>query len=136
MSKALDTSDFDGKMAKLKRLEPEIIGRCLIKTMDQVKVDADEIPPKTPHDKGELRAVENVEIKLIDPTTVQIWYMMPYAARWHEAVNDIDPVTGRKITWKETGVGPKYLEKKFVDYAEKYGKLLAAHHKAELNNVS
>lgn len=133
MSKAFDQSDFDNQLDRLERLEPKMIERILLNTANQVKIDADEIPPKTPHLEGQLRG--NVVVEMLKKAIVRIWYMMPYAARWHEAVDNIDPVTGRKINWSETGVGPKYIENKFMRFAEKYGQLMAELHKAELENA-
>lgn len=135
MSQYIDISDFEGKMGKLKNILPAMSERILMKTAYQVKKDADEIPPKTPHLEGNLRG--NVIIEPIGQNgeVVQIHYTMPYGARWHEALFDIDPVTGKKITWSETGVGPKFLEKKLVDYAKKYGQLQAEFFKEELKNA-
>jgi hypothetical protein len=121
----LDRSDFDKKMRSFEKKHPSIIERILIKTGDQVVIDANEIEPKTPHDENQLRS--EVQVKALKYNLIMIWFMMVYAARHHEA----DP----PFNWKETGVGAKYLEKKFVMFAEKYGKLMAALHRSEVNRA-
>lgn len=133
MSMRLDRSDFQKKMRSFEKKHPSIIEGILLKTADQVKIDADTISPKTPHLEGQLRG--NYQIKAINATLVMIWFLMPYAARWHEALDDVDPVTGGKITWSETGVGAKYLENKFLTLGKKYGELMAALHKSEVNHA-
>lgn len=133
MSMRLDRSDFQNKMKSFEKKHPKIIERILLKTADQVKIDADEIEPKTPHLEGQLRG--NYQIKALTAYRIMIWFLMPYAARWHEAIDDIDPITGGKINWSETGVGPKYLEKKLLTLGAKYGELMAALHRAEVNRA-
>jgi hypothetical protein len=126
MSMRLDRSDWVEKMKAYKTKHPSMVQRVLLKTADQVKIDADEIEPKTPHLEGQLRG--NYQIKAFKDYSVMIWFLMPYAARWHEAT-DPEP------KWSEQGVGPKYLEKKFVMFAEKYGQLMAALHRSEVNRA-
>jgi hypothetical protein len=133
MSMRLDRSDWIKKMMAFKNKHPSMVQRILLKTADQVKIDADEIEPKTPHLEGQLRG--NYQIKALKAYIIMIWFLMPYAARWHEAVNDIDPITERKINWSETGVGAKYLEKKLLTLGQKYGELMAALHRAEVNRA-
>lgn len=125
MSLRIDVSEFKNNMKNFKSKHPKMIERVLVKTAQQVKIDADEIPPKTPHDEGTLRG--NVEIRALKYFMVMIWYMTVYAARHHEA----DP----PFNWKETGVGAKFLEIKLSTYNEKYGKLMAALHRVEVNNA-
>lgn len=122
----LDISDFEKRMAGFEKKHQKIIENVLFKTASQVKIDADEIPPKTPHLEGNLRG--NYRIIPLKFYLVMIWYMMIYATRWHEAT-DPEP------NWSETGVGPKYLESKLLNYREKYGKLMAELHRAEVNNA-
>lgn len=75
----------------------------------QLKRDADEIEPKTPHKTGHLRA--NVIYK-ITKDEGSLTFKQPYAERWHETEKD--------IKWSEAGVGPKYLEKKINRFYGKY----------------
>lgn len=133
MSMRLDRSDFQQRMKGFKLKHPKIIERILLKTANQVKIDVDTIPPKAPLLEGPLRA--NYIIRALNNFLVMIWLLMAYAARWHEAVNDIDPVTGKKIKWSERGVGAKYLEKKFLTLGKKYGQLMAALHRAEVDRA-
>ena len=125
MSMRLDRSDFQKKMKSFEKKHPSIMERILIQTGDQVVIDANEIPPKTPHDKGELRS--EVSVKALKNHLIMIWFMMVYAARHHEA----DP----PFNWKETGVGAKFLEKKLLTLGKKYGQLMAALHRAEVNRA-
>lgn len=126
MSMRLDRSDFQKKMKSFKKKHPSIVKGILLKTADQVKIDADEIEPKTPHLEGQLRG--NYDIRALKNYLVMIWFLMPYAARWHEAT-DPEP------NWSEAGVGPKYLEKKLLILGQKYGELMAALHRAEVNRA-
>jgi hypothetical protein len=126
MSMRLDTSDFQKKISSFEKKHPKITERILLKTADQVKIDADEIPPKTPHLEGQLRG--NYQIKALNEFLVMIWFLMPYAARWHEAT-DPEP------NWSEKGVGPKYLENKLLTLGAKYGELMAALHKSEVDHA-
>ena len=125
MSMRLDRSDFQKRMKLFEKKHPSIIERILIKTGDQVVIDANEIPPKTPHEYGELRS--EVVVKALKYNLIMIWFMMVYAALHHEA----DP----PFKWKETGVGAKYVENKLLRFGEKYGQLLAALHQAEVDRA-
>jgi len=128
-----DSSQFDKAIRKIQYTGPARTKKVVLKMADQVKIDAEEIAPKTPHLEGQLRGMVKIFAK--SPTLAIIWYLMPYAARWHEAVGDVDPVTGRKIQWSESGVGPKYVESKMLNLGSKYGELGAALHKKELENA-
>jgi len=128
-----DSSQFDKAIKKIQYTGPARTKKVVLRMADQVKIDAEEIAPKTPHDKGELRG--EVRIFAKSPILAMIWYLMPYAARWHEAVGNIDPVTGRKINFQESGVGPKYVESKMLNLGSKYGELGAALHKKEMENA-
>lgn len=125
MSMRLDRSDFQQKMKSFKLKHPKIIERILLKTGDQVVIDTKEIPPKAPLDEGQLRS--EVVVKALNEFLVMIWFMVVYAARHHEA----DP----PFNWKEKGAGAKYLESKFLRFAEKYGQLMAALHRAEVDRA-
>lgn len=92
-----------------------------------LKKFGDEIEPKAPHLWGNLRgtATRNQKAKK-EGKVVKEWapkiteenrgdqvfsmvvsYCAPYAARWHEAVDEV-------INWSESGVGPKWLEAKIA----------------------
>lgn len=133
MSLKLDRTDFQKKISSFEKMHPKRVKKILLKTGDQVKVDADTISPKSPHLEGNLR--DNYQILALEYNLIMIWYMMPYAARWHEAVDDIDPITGGKIKWSEKGVGAKYLENKFLTLGEKYGALMAEFYRSEVDSA-
>lgn len=115
-------ADFDKKFLEFAMHEaPEAAERGVFAAVSELKVDADTISPKTPHLEGALRGTfdlthRNEGKKII----AELTFKMPYAARWHEAENDIDPVTGSKVHWSEEGVGPKYVETKLVRFMKKY----------------
>lgn len=114
-----------------------------------LKKDADEIPPKTPHLHGNLRgdSIRGVKAKGQGKTEKDWWpkvekedlgmmvlailvtYCAPYAARWHEATEDIN--------WSEDGVGSKWLEAKIAreDLRNKYYALIAQRIKEGLENA-
>lgn len=117
----LDFSDFNKKFADIvKRAAPESVEVGLREAGQLLKLDADNIPPRTPHKEGFLRGsgkVSKVEAKgkIIG---IAVSYDKPYARRWHE----VEPGT---IKWSEPGVGPKYLESKMVRFKNKYMKIIA-----------
>lgn len=125
MSMRLDRSDFQKKMKSFEKKHPKIIERILLKTGDQVVIDAKEIPPKAPLDEGQLRS--EVVVQALNEFLVMIWFMVVYAALHHEA----DP----PFNWKEKGAGAKYLENKFLRFAKKYGQLMASLHQAEVDRA-
>jgi hypothetical protein len=49
---------------------------------------------------------------------VKLIFRMPYAAKWHEAI-DREWCQGG-INWSEPGVGPKYVETKLSMFRRKY----------------
>jgi hypothetical protein len=116
------TLDYD---AVMKRLIEETIGKDPVLLMDamrqagnQLKIDADDIPPRTPHLTGHLRGSGKVEVKIQNgEITGEVSYNTAYAERWHE--------TDENINWSEADVGPKYLEKKLVDFNQKYLGMIA-----------
>ena len=112
-----------------------------------LKKDADEIVPMTPHLHGNLRGNARRGVKAkgaskvnkdwwpkyenedLGPSkfSVLVTYCAPYAARWHEAVDEA-------VNWSETGVGPKFLEAKMArnDLRNKYFQIIADRIKEEL----
>ena len=119
---ALDFSDFDKKFKNIvKHAIPESTRIGLREAGQELKLDADTVPPRTPHLEGFLRGsgkVSKVKIKYKD-IKVTVSYDKPYATRWHEA----EPGT---VKWSEKGVGPKYLESKMVRFNKKYMAIVAA----------
>ena len=83
----------------------------------QLKIDADTIPPKTPHLEGTLRGSGEVSDVTVTNTTMtaEVSYKTPYAEKWHEIK--------RKVNWSEPGVGANYLRSKLLKYGFKYFKI-------------
>ena len=128
----LDFKDFDEKfMAFAVKEMPLEAERGIFAAAGELKHDADTVEPKTPHLEGNLRGQYNIKHQ-IDAGKVfaELAFKMPYAARWHEAEFNIDPVTGSKVNWSESGVGPKYVEAKLVRFMKKYIGIVADHIKA------
>ena len=94
----------------------------LREAIQELKNDADNVRPRTPHLHGDLRGEYNISrIKLTKGkvSSITLTFEMPYAERWHEAV-------GLSVNWSETGVGPKYLESKMARFGKKYIAIIGA----------
>jgi hypothetical protein len=134
---------FSGKVDKITKL-------AMFEAAAALKLDADNISPKTPHLHGNLKgdAKRSAKAKATktgneirpewfpkiekedlgkNKLSVLVTYCAPYAARWHEAVDE-------RINWSEDGVGPKFLEAKMArqDLRDKYYGLIAERIKQEL----
>ena len=113
---SVNFNDFNRKFFNIvKNAIPGDAADGLREAGQEWKIDADTVPPKTPHLEGGLRGsgkVSKAEIKG-KSINVKVSYDTPYAKKWHEA----EPGT---INWSETGVGPKYLESKAVMFMKKY----------------
>ena len=120
----------------------------MFEALSEVKNDADNHTPRTPHLHGDLRGDYTFILEGITQSKVQevgtkfkggeapaerygaasiiakLIFRMPYAAKWHEAVN-------RKVNWSEAGVGPKYLESKLMMFMNKYMGIVSKRIKAE-----
>ena len=129
MSKANFTMDFSNFNKKFKNIvqhaAPESTKIGIREAAQEWKLDADNVPPRTPHLEGHLRGSGRVSKPKEESNEINIEvayggvkYKVPYAARWHEA----EPGT---VTWSETGVGPKYLESKAVMFMKKYMAIIA-----------
>lgn len=124
MSLSLDFTEFLTGLTELEKDIPGIGKKALVNATRQLAIDADEEKPKTPHLDGNLRGKKTIDI--VDGETTSLTFEMSYAKRWHEAKDDIDPVTGKKITWSEAddGVGPEYLITKMVTNKDKYREIM------------
>ena len=115
------TLDYEEAMKKLieETLEKDPV--LLVKSMhtagNQLKIDADDIPPRTPHDKGPLRASGKVNVTIEgNEITGNVSYDMAYAAIQHE---------NEEFHHPEEGTGAKYLESKLVNLNKKYLDIMA-----------
>ena len=143
-----DFREFDRKFLNAALIKyPEAAEKGLFEALSELKNDADNVPPRTPHLEGNLRGdytfildgIRNVKIveksggkgsnhapggekPVLRPNAkniiVKLIFRMPYAARWHETTADIN--------WSEDGVGPKYVESKLATFGEKYMGITAA----------
>lgn len=117
----MDFSNFNKKFKDIvQRAVPESTRIGLREAAQEWKLDADNVPPRTPHKEGFLRGsgkVSKAEIKG-EEISAAVSYDKPYAKRWHEA----EPGT---VRWSEPGVGPKYLESKAVMFMKKYMAIIA-----------
>jgi len=117
----MDFTGFDKKSKRIiERAIPEAAAKGLREAGQEWKLDADNVPPRTPHKEGHLRGsgkVSKAEAKGQE-ISVEVSYDKPYAARWHEA-------EAGTVTWSEPGVGPKYLESKAVRFMKKYMAIVA-----------
>jgi len=94
----------------------------LREAIQELKNDADNKQPRTPHLHGDLRGeytISRVKLTKGRISSITLTFEMPYAERWHEAV-------GLSINWSETGVGAKYLEAKMARYRKKYNAIIAS----------
>jgi hypothetical protein len=120
----LDFADFDKKFLEFAIREvPGATQKGLYAAIERLHKDANQEAPKTPHREGHLRDDVAFDLKTQGDSIIsELTFKMPYAARWHEAEGDIDPVTGSHITWSEKadGVGPKYVETKLIRNMKRY----------------
>jgi hypothetical protein len=145
---SLDFADFNKKFIEYAlKTAPAVAEDGMFKMMTALKIDADEVTPKTPHLEGNLRGDYTIILEGITQSKVanhsggkgsdhkssgesaaerfgasniiaKLVFRQPYAAKWHEAVN-------RKVNWSEPGVGPKFLESKMMMFGAKYIKKIA-----------
>ena len=126
---SIDFTDFNKKlMGIIKDVPPDDVSEGLRQALQKLKLDADNIPPRTPHLEGHLRGSGKVHKIKIDPTAISgeltfggktVDFNVPYAARWHEA----EPGT---VNWSEPDVGPKFLESKLIKFMETYIAMIAS----------
>lgn len=123
----LDFSEFDTRFRQYCIAAPDDAKEGVREALQELKLDSDNIPPRTPHKEGHLRGSGKViDLKNV-PGEVSgilqyggkgVEYDVPYAAKWHEA----EPGT---VEWSEPDVGPKFIESKIVRYMKKYMEIIA-----------
>ena len=119
---SLDFRNFNKKFTNIvQRAAPKSVEIGLREAGQELKLDADNVPPRTPKKEGFLRGSGKVsEVKVMGKSAeITVSYDKPYARRWHE----VEPGT---IKWSEPDVGPKYLESKMVRFKNKYMDIIAA----------
>ena len=148
---SLDWKDFDKKFFEYAlKTAPEAAEKGMFEAVSELKNDSDNVIPKTPLLEGNLRGDYTIIIEGITKSTVveksggkgkdhqrggasaiqhaaeiiaKLVFRMPYAAKWHEAVN-------KKVNWSEAGAGPKYCESKMAIFKSKYMNIVASAIKA------
>ena len=116
VSYSFDWREFNFGMSEAGERIEEGSEEGLREAIQEMKNDADNKAPKTPHLHGDLRGeytISEIKITAGGVLTIILTFEMPYAERWHEAV-------GLSINWSESGVGAKYLESKMARYHKKY----------------
>jgi len=104
---------------------PDAIIRGLREAGMALKLDTDNVIPKTPKKWGTLKrsGVVRTPQKKKDGYSIIVEYTAPYAAQLHENEG------GRYKNWTEPGSGPKFLQTKLELFINKYysiiGKALA-----------
>jgi len=146
---SLDFKEFNKKFLEYAlKTAPAAAEQGLFEAISELKNDADNVKPKTPHLEGNLRGDYTLILEGITQSKVveksggkgkdhakggagkpaerfgakdiitKLIFRMPYAAKWHEAIN-------KKVNWSEGGVGPKYLESKMMMFMKKYMGMVA-----------
>jgi hypothetical protein len=72
------------------------------------------------HKQGGEKPAERLGAKDI---ICRLIFRMPYAAKWHEAIDKTWEEGG--IKWSESGVGPKFVERKLQMFMRKYFGIVA-----------
>jgi hypothetical protein len=141
---SFDMTEFDKRfMEYALAIVPAAAEKGLFEAISELKNDCDNVTPKTPHLEGNLRGDYDLVLEGITQSKVvstggkgaakatakerygakdiicKLIFRMPYAAKWHEAVN-------KKVNWSEPGVGAKYVESKLMAFGKKYFQIVAA----------
>jgi len=149
----LDFSKFNARFLEYAlTTAPAAAEKGMWEALRELKADCDNVTPKTPLLEGNLRGDHTLILEGITTSKVeeksggkgkdhhkggskpaerfgalniiaQLIFRMPYAAKWHEAVN-------KKVNWSEGGAGPKYVEAKLMAFGKKYMGMVASAIKA------
>jgi len=128
----LDMSEFLSELDNISANEMPKAGLLgVYRAASELKIDADKLYPKTPHDTGRLRGDTGrdawIEQGTIGDIHAVVVYNAPYAHRWHECGPEGE--TGEpEPNWSDkTGIGPKFLEKKMAnpELRAKYARIIA-----------
>ena len=87
--------------------------------LQKLKLDADNIPPKTPKEFGDLKSTTSIKTKLGSRKIEGILeYEMPYAAFQHQGIRRDG--THKVQNYTEAGSGPGFVSKKLIRFFKKY----------------
>jgi hypothetical protein len=152
----VDFKDFEKKFFEYAlKTAPEAAERGMWEALRALKADCDNVYPKTPLLEGNLRGDYTLVLEGITQSKAEektggrgkdhhqsgvsavqhaaeiitkVVFRMPYAAKWHEAIDKTWEEGG--IKWSESGAGPKYCESKMMYFAKKYIGIVASAIKA------
>ena len=149
----IDWENFNANFFKYAlETAPAAAEKGMFEAVSELKNDCDNVCPKTPHLEGNLRGdytmiLEGItQSKLVEKSggkgkdhgkngdkpaerrgakdiIARLIFRMPYAAKWHEAIDKTWEAGG--IKWSESGVGPKYVERKLQMFMRKYFGIVA-----------
>ncbi len=127
----MDFTNFEKDFVKLcVTTVPDQAEKGLVRGAWELLHDADNIEPKTPKEKGDLRGSKKVDRPEISKNEISVpcGYNIVYAAYQHEKeMTD-------KSKYRLPGSGSKFLETKMVRYKEKYMKIVVDYIKKVLGS--
>jgi hypothetical protein len=107
----LDLSQFKRRFEKLTNNDiPEAMRQGFFKAAATLLNDADNVEPKTPKKKGDLKGSKKIAV---EANEIIAGFNIIYAAYLHEEGKP-------DWNWSEPGSGPKYLESKLWMFGDKY----------------
>lgn len=149
----MNWDDFNSKFFKYAlETAPAAAEKGMFEAISELKNDCDNVYPKTPHLEGNLRGDYTMILEGITRSEIveksggkgkdhkkggskpaerrgsnniiaRLIFRMPYAAKWHEAIDKTWEAGG--IKWSESGVGPKFVERKLQMFMKKYFGMVA-----------
>lgn len=119
-----DTKKFSKDFKVLTLLKyPKATESGIRTALMKLKLDADNISPKTPHRGGDLKATTSIKTKIkakdIEGT---LTFEMPYAAYQHAGMRADGSY--KIVNYKGGGTGAGFVSKKMVRFYKKYMKII------------
>ena len=115
-----DTKQFSKDFNKLTlKKYPQAAEKGIRIALGKLKLDADNIVPKTPHKTGNLKAKTKIKVKTTLKETYGILtFRMPYAAYQHAGIR-FDG-SHKILKYVEPGTGAGFVSKKMARFNKKY----------------
>lgn len=126
----LDMRDFNEKFRKMTEVTtPEAMRKGIFAAVSDIKLDADEVAPRTPVKEGHLKGswMSEITYKSANEFSVLCGFNIEYAIFVHEMVKRHD--------WTEPGSGPKFLESKLFMFGNKYLEIIARVAESEMSKT-
>jgi hypothetical protein len=121
-----DSTDFEKKFADLvKNTIPELLEEGLEGAINKLKLDCDDIQPRTPHGKGDLKSDVEFQVKRkLKEIVAALIFKKPYAAYQHrgERYDGTHKIRPYPVGYKETGSGANFLTEKLANRGDIYMK--------------